>query len=110
MDRRAEVVSEPRQRQLTRACPAPDLGLLLHDLDVETGTRQRHSGDEAIRSRADHERATHLRTVSFMFPSVPRATRPALLILLLAAALAATAGRSAADGSSAPDGSTCATT
>jgi murein DD-endopeptidase MepM/ murein hydrolase activator NlpD len=45
-----------------------------------------------------------------MLPTVLRAPRPALLIVCLATALAATTAGSAADGSCPPDGSTCATT
>jgi murein DD-endopeptidase MepM/ murein hydrolase activator NlpD len=45
-----------------------------------------------------------------MFQTVPRAPRPALLIICLLAAFALTGGGSAADGACPPDTSTCSTT
>src|SRR5919197_1489234 len=58
---------------------------------------------------ADHDGATHSRTVSFMFPTVPRAPRLGLVIVCLLAAFASTGGGSAADVPCLPDASACTT-
>ena len=53
MDRGADVVSETRERQLRRACPAADRRLSFDDADRAPGLSERDRGSEAVRPRPD---------------------------------------------------------
>jgi hypothetical protein len=55
VDRRAHVVSEPRQRQFSRASSAPDRLLALEDPDRSSGLRERDRGREPVRPGADDD-------------------------------------------------------
>jgi hypothetical protein len=54
MDRRADVVAEPGQRQLGGARAAADRLLRLDDADGAPGLRERDCGSEPVRPRADN--------------------------------------------------------
>ena len=64
VNRRADVVNEARQRQLGRTQAAAELLLGLVNLDLQPGARQRDRRGEAVRARADHDRAFHGRRCS----------------------------------------------
>jgi hypothetical protein len=57
MDRRADVVAEPGQRQLRGARAAADRVLRLDDADRVSGLRERDRGGEAVRPRAHDDGA-----------------------------------------------------
>ena len=63
MDRRADVVHEPRQGELGRPTPAADRVLTLDHADVESRPREHDRRGESVRARADDDRhvpeATH---------------------------------------------------
>ena len=55
MNRRAEVVAEPGQRQLERARAAAYRVLCLEDEDGTSGLSERDRGREPVRPRADDD-------------------------------------------------------
>jgi hypothetical protein len=59
VDRRADVVDEPRQRQLGGPQAAAELLLRLVNLDLQAGTRKRDRRREPVRPGADNDRPRH---------------------------------------------------
>jgi hypothetical protein len=56
MNRGADVVPEPRKRQLSGARPAADRLLRLDDADGPSGLSERDRGGKAVRARPDYDR------------------------------------------------------
>ena len=59
VDRRADVVHEPRQRQLERARASADRLLLLVHGHVDAGFRERDRGAQPVGAGSDHDRGRH---------------------------------------------------
>src|SRR6266498_851565 len=104
MDRRADVVDEPRQRQLGRAQAAAELLLGLANLDLQAGPGQRDRRRQPVRAGADDHRPPH-RAIQAAGPHGPPRTYHkhkeaemqtrfrVLTVVLLAAAIVVPAAR-----------------